>query len=168
MSLLDWGRALAPVSLPARRYAAWGLDRSARPSTWRKSVSRCAVNAATRDSVRKLHLLCETLKVSLPGTTGERPLQSISELFKFRNTLAHGRSETIIPEPKSVSVDELEAHRTERLASDWERLIENCDFAKRAREDVETVLKLLQAARPEPKEALFRFGGRTWSATVEI
>jgi hypothetical protein len=47
-------------------------------------------------------------------------------------------------------------------------LIENCDFAKRAREDVETVLKLLQAARPEPKEALFRFGGRTWSATVEI
>jgi hypothetical protein len=114
----------------------------------------------------KLHLLCETLKVSLPGTTGERPLQS--ELFKFRNTLAHGRSETIIPEPKSVSVDELEAHRTERLASDWERLIENCDFAKRAREDVETVLKLLQAARPEPKEALFRFGGRTWSATVEI
>jgi hypothetical protein len=116
----------------------------------------------------KLYLLCETLKVRLPGATGERPLETISELFKFRNTLAHGRSETIIPEPKSVDIDELEAHRTERLLSDWERLIENCDFAKRAREDVETVLKLLQAARPEPKEALFRFGGRTWSATVEI
>ncbi len=115
----------------------------------------------------KLHLLCETLKVSLPGTKGERPLRTITELFKFRNTLGHGRSEKITPQSKSIAVDELEAHRTERLLSDWERLIETCDFAKRAREDVETVLKLLQAARPEPKEALFRFGGRTWSAMVD-
>jgi hypothetical protein len=115
----------------------------------------------------KLQLLCETLKVSLPGTTGERPRQTIDLLFKFRNTLAHGRSETITPEPKSVDVDELEAHRTERLLSHWERLIEDCEFAKRAREDVKTVLELLQAARPEPKEALFRFGFRSWSATAQ-
>jgi hypothetical protein len=115
----------------------------------------------------KLQLLCETLKVSLPGTTGDRPQQTIEQLFKFRNTLAHGRSETITPEPKSVDVDKLEAHRTERLLSHWERLIEDCEFAKRAREDVETVLELLQAARPEPKEALFRIGGRSWSATAQ-
>jgi hypothetical protein len=69
----------------------------------------------------KLYLLCETLKVRLPGATGERPLETISELFKFRNTLAHGRSETIIPEPKSVDIDELEAHRTERSQSDSRR-----------------------------------------------
>jgi hypothetical protein len=115
----------------------------------------------------KLHLLCETLKVSLPGTKGERPLQTISELFTFRNTLAHGRSKTIMPEPKTVDVDELEAHRTELVLTDWERLIENSNFAERAREDVETVLKLLQVARPEPKEALFSFGTRSWSATVQ-
>jgi hypothetical protein len=127
-------------------------------SCWR-SLERLSPNS-------KLELLCEALKVGLPGTKGERPLQTISELFRFRNTLAHGRSETIIPEPKSVDVDELEAHRTESLLSNWERLIEDYEFAKRAREDVETVLKVLQAARPEPKEALFRFGGRTWSATV--
>lgn len=115
----------------------------------------------------KLRLLCEIMKVNLAGTVGERPLQTINQLFKFRNTLAHGRSETITPEVKSVDIDELEAHRAQHLLSGWELLIESCDFAKRAREDVEVVLKLIQAARPEPKEALFRFGGRTWSATVD-
>jgi hypothetical protein len=110
----------------------------------------------------KLQLLCETLKVSLPGTTRKRPRKTICELFKFRNTLAHGRSKTITLQPKSVDVDELGAYRADRLLSDWEQLIEDCEFAKRAREDVEAVLKLLQAARPEPKEVLFKFGGRSW------
>jgi hypothetical protein len=127
-------------------------------SCWR-SLERLSPNS-------KLELLCETLKVSLPGTKGERPLQTINELFRFRNTLAHGRSETIVPAPKSVDIDELEAHRDARLLSDWERLIEDCKFAERAREDVEEVLRVLQSARPEPKEALFRFGTRSWSATV--
>src|SRR5262249_7412494 len=112
----------------------------------------------------KLQLLCETLKVSLPGTKSERPLQTITDLFKFRDMLAHGRSETIVPVPEIVDVDELEAHRAHRLLSHWERLIENSDFANRVREDVVIVLNLVQAARPEPKEALFKFGGRTWSA----
>jgi hypothetical protein len=127
-------------------------------SCW-ESLERLSPNA-------KLQLLCVTLKVNLPGTKGERPLQTVSELFKFRNTLAHGRSETITPEPKNIDIDELDTYRTQRLLSDWEQLIENCDFAKRAREDVEVVLKLVQAARPGPKESLFVLGGRTWSATV--
>jgi hypothetical protein len=119
-----------------------------------------------RSPYSKLQLLCEALKVSLPGTKDERPLQTVSQLIGFRNTLAHGHTETINPEPKKVDIDELEAHRAERLLSNWEQLIETSDFAKRARTDVEVVLKLIQAARPEPKEALFRFGGRTWSATA--
>jgi hypothetical protein len=127
-------------------------------SCW-TSLERLSPNA-------KLELLCETLKVSLPGTKGERPLQTINELFRFRNTLPHGRSETIVPKAKSVDIDDLETHRAERLLSDWERLIEDGEFAKRAREDVEAILKVLQAARPEPKEALFRFGTRSWSADV--
>jgi hypothetical protein len=114
----------------------------------------------------KLELLCEALKVSLPGTKGERPLQTINKLLRFRNTLAHGHSVTIVPEPKSVDIDDLEMHRAARLLSDWERLIEDSKFAKRAREDVEAILRVLQAARPEPKEALFRFGSRIWSATA--
>jgi hypothetical protein len=110
---------------------------------------------------------CETLKVSLPGTKGERPLQTISELSKFRNTLAHGRTEAITPKPESVYLDELDAHRAQQLLSGWEQLIETSDFAEKARIDVEVLLKLIQAARPEPKEGLFRFGGRSWSATVQ-
>jgi hypothetical protein len=57
----------------------------------------------------KLQLLCETMKVSLPGTKGERPLQTVTELLNFRNTLAHGRSETIAPKQKSIHIDGLDA-----------------------------------------------------------
>jgi hypothetical protein len=128
-----------------------------------RQVFSCWESLEKRSWKSKLQRLCETLDVSLP----ERPRQTIDQLFKFRNTLAHGRSETITPEPKSVDVDELEAHRKERLLLQWELLIEDCEFAKRTREDVETILKLLQTARPEPKEALLGFGGRTWSATAQ-
>jgi hypothetical protein len=80
-------------------------------SCWR-SLEKLSPNS-------ELQRLCETLNVSLPGTTGERPRQTINLLFKFRNTLAHGRSKTITPKPKSVDVDKLEAHRTKRLLSHW-------------------------------------------------
>lgn len=115
----------------------------------------------------KLQLLCEIMNVSLPGTAGEAPRQTIFELFKFRNTLAHGRTETIAPEPRSINIDDLDGYRKERLLSNWERLIENCVFAKSAREDVETVIKLIHEARPMPKENLFEFGGRSWSAETK-
>jgi hypothetical protein len=42
MSLLDWGRARSPRRASGRRYAAWGLDRSARPST-RRPCRQCAL-----------------------------------------------------------------------------------------------------------------------------
>jgi hypothetical protein len=115
----------------------------------------------------KLALLCETMNVSLPGTESERPLQTIRQLLDFRNTLAHGRSKTIMPKPRRIDIDKLEAVRADPVLSHWERLIKNSDFAKRAREDVETVLQHLQAARPEPKEGLFSLSTRSWSATVE-
>ena len=47
-----------------------------------------------------------------------------------------------------------EEHRVRQLLSGWERLIQTGDFGKRAR-DVEVVLKLIHAVRPEPEERLF-------------
>lgn len=116
----------------------------------------------------KLELLCDVLKVSLPGEKGERPLQTIGQLLKFRNSLAHGRSEVLKAEPTHVDVDKVDEHfRQQRLLTHWERLIESTDFAKRAREDCEIVLKLVHDARPKPKELLFAFGGSEGSAIVK-
>jgi hypothetical protein len=114
----------------------------------------------------KLNLLCETLKVSLPGTPGQRPRQTIGELFRFRNAIAHGRSQEISQE-RTIALDELEAHRARRPLLHWERLIQNSDFALRVREDVEAVLNAIQTARPEPKEILFSFGSGTWTAIAQ-
>jgi hypothetical protein len=115
----------------------------------------------------KLGLLCKALKVSLPWAEDDRPLQTVTELINFRNTLAHGRTKAIAPEPTAISFDELEARRAQPLLSSWEELIQTPDFAQRARADVEAVIRLIHEARPEPKEGLFSFGGRSWSAVVQ-
>jgi hypothetical protein len=79
----------------------------------------------------KLELLCDALKVPLPAEKGERSLQTIGQLFKFRNSLAHGRSEVLKAEPKHVDVEKVDDHfRQQRLLTHWERLIENADRAQ--------------------------------------
>jgi hypothetical protein len=57
----------------------------------------------------KLDLLCELLKVQMPGEN-ERPLQTISKLFRFRNTLAHGRTVTLAPAEKRIDPEEVDAY----------------------------------------------------------
>jgi hypothetical protein len=115
----------------------------------------------------KLDLLCEVLEVQLPGGPAKRPQQTIIKLFKFRNTLAHGRTETIMAAPKRIDADKVDDHFKRRLLADWEELIKNSSFAKRAREDVKVIVNLIHAARPEPKEYPFTFGLGFGSAEVE-
>ena len=107
----------------------------------------------------KFELLCETLNVKFADGPGKRPLQTIVKLLEFRNTTAHGRSEEIKPKEEKRDVnDNLDNYLGQRPLADWERLIQTDAFAKRAREDVEAVLKKLHNARPVPKEGLFTFG----------
>jgi len=82
----------------------------------------------------KLDLLCEVLKVQLPGKD-RRPLQTITELFKFRNTLAHGRTEVLEPDAERIDPEHVDEYLSKRLLTDWEKLIEDASFAKRARGD---------------------------------
>jgi hypothetical protein len=114
----------------------------------------------------KLDLLCEVLKVQLLGKD-QRPQQTISKLFTFRNTLAHGRTEVLEPAPERIAVEEVDDYLRRPLLTNWEKLIEDSSFARRAREDVEAVVMAIHAARPEPKERHpFTFGGETCSAIV--
>ncbi len=113
--------------------------------------------------ISKFDLVCELLKVDFQK--GQRPRQTIEELFEFRNTIAHGRTEDIKPDFKQRDVnDKLDNYLGKRPLARWESLIQSDDFVKRARIDVEAVCVKIHAAVPEPKEALFAFGMGSGSA----
>jgi len=115
----------------------------------------------------KFELLCERLNVQFPGGRSARPLQTVVELFDLRNTIAHGRSVEIVAKPELRDInDKLDAQLGEMPRTEWERLVRTDTFAKRSREDVQTVLKALHEARPAPKEDLFTFGLGSHSANL--
>jgi hypothetical protein len=106
----------------------------------------------------KLQLLCEELGVEFPEGYGTRPLQTISKLLNFRNTLAHGRSVEIEAKPLLRTTENYHTAYREELLTDWEDLIQTDEFAVRARDDVRTVLERIHGARRDDKEHLFTFG----------
>jgi hypothetical protein len=113
----------------------------------------------------KFDLICELMQVEFKK--GERPRQTLDELFEFRNTMAHGRSDVLTPKDVARDINNrLDDHLGKRPLADWERRIQSDIFAVRARIDVEQILKGLHAARPEPKEHLFSFGMGEAGASV--
>ncbi len=80
----------------------------------------------------KIDLLTEVLKIDL--TWGEPPLQSLNQLFKLRNTLAHGKPE-IVDETK---VSDVEPEIWDALKGQWERSIkpEFVDQCRTAEDDL--------------------------------
>ena len=116
--------------------------------------------------LKKFELICELLKVNFPKGFDERPLQNLKELQLFRNTMAHGKTETLSPRSKLCDVNKADERLGRRPLSDWERRIRQKDFAERAQADLEEVLIKIHAARPEPKEHLFYFGIGQGSASL--
>ena len=89
--------------------------------------------------------------------------------MEFRNTMAHGRTETMVLKSKLRDINEkLDNHLGKVPLAHWQSLIKTADFAQKARADVEAVLTQLHEARPEPKEPLFTFGLGEHSATVKM
>lgn len=117
--------------------------------------------------LEKFNSLCKALDVDFSMGWAARPLQTIQELIEFRNTLAHGRTTEIesLPTLRDIN-DKIDTELGIRQNQDWERRIKTGAFAKRARDDVEYVLRRVQDARPTPKEALFTFGIGSYSATL--
>jgi hypothetical protein len=133
------------------------------------SAFACWESLGRLPPLAKFDLLCETLKVHFPKGKSARPVQTITALNDFRNTMAHGKTKDVGAQPRQRDINErLDAQLGDRPLQDWERRIQSEGFAVRAREDVEAVLKELHAARPEPKEGLFAFGLHSASATAQI
>ncbi len=81
--------------------------------------------------------------------------------------MAHGRTELLEGRPEERDINgRLDGYLGDRLLAHWEQLIRTDDFARRAREDVESVLTKIHDARPEPKEPLFISGLGQSSATA--
>jgi hypothetical protein len=88
----------------------------------------------------KLDIICERLAIDLPKD--KRPRQTVRELIKFRNNLAHGK--TVAIEEKAVhDVDQnLYEFMGKRPLATWEEYCTEHN-AQRAREDIEQIMQLI-------------------------
>jgi len=116
--------------------------------------------------VDKLELVAAHLGVIFPNGKGGRPLQTITKLFKFRNTIAHGRTQELSPEPVRLTTRNYQKAYDAELMADWERLIQTSQFATRVLEDVKCVIGRIHEARQDEKEEIFSFGPAANSATL--
>ena len=116
----------------------------------------------------KFKHLRKALGVAFESGKGARPLKTIDEMFTFRDSLAHGRSLELASD-KEQSLEDFEKEHSDligsQLRTDWEELIRTSVFAERCREDVEVVIRALDAGRPENGDILFNSGIGSHSAT---
>jgi hypothetical protein len=109
----------------------------------------------------KLDIICERLGIDLPKD--KRPRQTVRELIKFRNNLAHGK--TVAIEEKAVhDVDQnlFEFMGKSPLAT-WEKYCTE-ENAERAQEDVKTVMQLIHDKAGPENDPLFSMGFSVHSA----
>lgn len=117
----------------------------------------------------KFNHLRKTLGVSFPGGKSVRPLKTISELFAFRVSLAHGRSVELRVEKHQSAADFEKEHADlvrSQIRTDWENRIQSPEFAERSRADVEAVIRALDAARKDNPDILFNSGVGFHSASL--
>jgi hypothetical protein len=114
----------------------------------------------------KLEVVCEKLGLSFPAD--QRPRQSIDELFRFRNALAHGKTVTITEPGQLMDVDEyLDEFLGQRPRTLWEKLSSTSADAKRVREDVEQIICALHEAAKLENDPVFFPGMGSHSAKFE-
>ena len=91
---------------------------------------------------RKLNIICSHLRID--RATGERPYQTLTDLFRFRNAVVHGRSEYLDP-PESVEVGQIEELRRKKPLTCWEELC-TVEFARQTYEDTEAIVEQMHTS----------------------
>lgn len=87
--------------------------------------------------MEKYKVLCKELEIN--PDFSRRPHQTLKQLFKFRNALAHGKSQVLEVEKSVSSGDDPHTHSPE---THWEEFC-TLDNAKRAKEDLNLILSEL-------------------------
>jgi hypothetical protein len=89
----------------------------------------------------KLYLVAEQIKLDI--CFGERPWQSMEEILKFRNLLAHGKSETISKEQRIPS-NKISTYLFYEPLTKWEEYCTE-EQARRAVEDVDNIIMTIHS-----------------------
>jgi len=116
------------------------------------------------DPIAKLRFLSRLLKVDCD--IGQRPLQTIHQLFRFRNQIAHPKSEKIVFEGP-MDAESYQDTFYDQPKTDWEEFVTKEKLA-RVREDVFRALHQLHNAAGLVMEGdlLFSEGGVLGLATL--
>lgn len=105
------------------------------------------------EPMAKLKVLYSHLNLQFDPS--KRPIQTIRQLFKFRNFMAHGRTENLMG---SGTLNKPAPDPGENLVeTDWEKFC-NKQEAERAIEDVKEVLETLCVAAGFDKSMLYSLG----------
>jgi hypothetical protein len=99
-------------------------------------------------------------QLKLQSSDGTRPYQTLIALFRFRDSLAHGRDEQL-NEPEVTEIGHLEELRRKRPLTHWEQLC-TVEFAERAYADTEAIIREIHQCASLPEEELSR-GGHSYS-----
>jgi hypothetical protein len=125
--------------------------------TWQDSLEK------TLSPEGKLELICEVLKIDMPKD--KRPRQTVTELIRFRNHIAHGKS-VIIEKSTDHDVDQyLDEFLGKRPVAVWEEYCTERN-ALRAFDDVKEILKMIHDKANPENDPLFSMGIEECSAQI--
>ena len=103
---------------------------------------------------KKLNVIAEKLEVEKDYS--KRPFQTVKQLFKFRNAIAHGKSEFLKSEDLiSVTSVQINEPIGKVLEPEWEKYC-NLKNAVLAREDVEKIIRILHTSSGSDEKLFFQ------------
>lgn len=127
-------------------------------------IFKCWDDLERLSPLSKLNLIAE--KLGVKKDKGERPYQTVSEVFKFRNTLAHGKSILLKSNNEIRFVEEtLNRYIHESLKTEWENYCTQ-DNANQALVDTEAIIMEFHKRADMHPDYPFRFGMHEASATL--
>ena len=127
-----------------------------------KKIFSCWKSIEKLSPKDKLNVIAE--KIELEVDYGKRPWQTIKDLFRFRNDIAHGKSEKITEKIAIANNDFADSKINEFSRTKWEKYCTK-ENAIRAREDVEIMVEELHKVAGITGEHTF-IGGMQESTAV--
>ena len=116
---------------------------------------------------KKLNVISE--KIGLKVNYGIRPWKLMTELFKFRNDIAHGKTQKLeITKIESLDTfnSTMNTFNGYRVVTSWEKYCTK-ENALRAREEVEAIVKAIHSSANISTEYPFQFGLESIGGTLQ-
>ncbi len=129
-----------------------------------KSIFECWDDLERLSPSAKINVIAEKLEVKKDDSI--RPFQTVKKLFEFRNDVAHGKTILLKNEEQiSITDSNMDKYMHKMLEPEWEKY-STLDNAKRARDDVEEIIKIFHNLASIKGDVLYFGGGATGHATL--